>query len=212
MTLSSLKAIPHEGTSSAPTRREAIARGALEVLGLYGSRGLTHRAIDGHLGLPIGTTSAYYRRREDLVGMAVRALFASDFERFETQMAGVLASGAPLSVDDAAAFFARMVEEVRVHTPEEIKLARYECFLLAHREKETNRLMCELFDARQELDRQIFARLGAPDPLNAAIKFGYSIRGVFMTIAFLPEPAERLDLCDAAYFRSVIEAAVSGSA
>ena len=190
-------------------RRQAIAVAALQILGEQGSRSLTHRAIDKLLGLPEGTTSAYFRRREDLVGAAVRELFRHDIEVFDQQMGSLLASNEPLSLDQVVAFFAGMVRGVRWSTSETHKLARYECFLLARRDKEADRLLRDLFDVRQGRDQQLFERLGAADPERAAIRLGYTLRGTFFTLAFLPEPASRLDVADEDFIRSAILAAMA---
>lgn len=49
------------------TRRRAIADAGLAVLATEGSRGLTHRAVDVAAGVPVGTTSNYFRSRDALV-------------------------------------------------------------------------------------------------------------------------------------------------
>ncbi|MGW0516106.1 TetR/AcrR family transcriptional regulator [Crossiella sp. NPDC003009] len=53
-----------------PTRREAIADAAIEVLAEAGSRGLTHRAVDAKAGLAAGSTSYYFRTRLALLEAA----------------------------------------------------------------------------------------------------------------------------------------------
>lgn len=191
-------------------RRKAIAQAALDILGESGSRALTHRAIDQHLEFPDGTTSAYYRRREDLIGAAVRELFNRDFERFDMQMGEAVGAETPLTLDEVVSFFLRMVEDVRWRSSEASRLARYECFLLARRDKEANRLLQDLFAAREQLDQRLFQMLGAPDPKDAAMRLGYTLRGIFLTLAFLPEPIDRVDIVDEAFFRSAIIAAMEG--
>lgn len=47
-------------------RRSDIVDGAIHVLGTYGSRGLTHRAVDRFLSLPEGSSSNYFRTRHAL--------------------------------------------------------------------------------------------------------------------------------------------------
>lgn len=48
-------------------RRSALADAGITVLARDGSRGLTHRAIDAEAGVPLGTTSNYFRSRELLI-------------------------------------------------------------------------------------------------------------------------------------------------
>ncbi len=186
-----------------------MARAALAILGQHGSRNLTHRAIDKYLAIPEGTTSAYFRRREDLVGAAVRELFRSDFGQFEQGIGGLLASGRPITLEVVVAFYARMISGVRYNTSDAERLARYECFLLARRDHEANRLLEDMFDTRQKLDAQLFEHLGAPDPQTSAIRLGYTLRGVFFSLAFLPEPSARLDVVDDEFVRRAIVSAMT---
>ncbi|MCW2736757.1 TetR family transcriptional regulator [Nocardioides sp.] len=50
-----------------PRRREILAA-ATTVLARQGNRGLTHRAVDREAGLSEGSSSAYYRSRDALIG------------------------------------------------------------------------------------------------------------------------------------------------
>jgi DNA-binding transcriptional regulator YbjK len=52
-------------------RRELAAEAALTVLAEHGSRGLTHRAVDEAAGLPVGSTSNYFRTRSALLEAAL---------------------------------------------------------------------------------------------------------------------------------------------
>ncbi|SFB01037.1 transcriptional regulator, TetR family [Nocardioides alpinus] len=55
------------GQELSPRRREILAA-ATTVLARQGNRGLTHRAVDREAGLPEGSSSAYYRSRDALLG------------------------------------------------------------------------------------------------------------------------------------------------
>src|SRR5690242_13874488 len=61
-----------------PDRRRALTDAGLRVLAVNGARGLTHRAVDTEAGVPIGTTSNYFRSRAALLG----ALGERIMERF----------------------------------------------------------------------------------------------------------------------------------
>lgn len=50
-----------------PERRTALVDAAIEVLARDGARGLTYRAVDVQAGVPTGTTSNYFARRDDLL-------------------------------------------------------------------------------------------------------------------------------------------------
>lgn len=55
-------------------RRQRIAAAGIRLIAASGVRGLTHRAVDGELGLPTGSTSYYARTRRDLVQLVVQRL------------------------------------------------------------------------------------------------------------------------------------------
>lgn len=58
-----------------PQRRRLLADAAIELLVASGVHGVTHRAVERRAGLPTGTTSNYFRTREDLlVAVAERVL------------------------------------------------------------------------------------------------------------------------------------------
>jgi DNA-binding transcriptional regulator YbjK len=51
-------------------RRTALTDAAIEVLARDGARGLTYRAVDTEAGVPPGTTSNYFRDRDQLLAEA----------------------------------------------------------------------------------------------------------------------------------------------
>lgn len=51
-------------------RRTALTDAAIEVLARDGARGLTYRAVDTEAGVPPGTTSNYFRSRDQLLAEA----------------------------------------------------------------------------------------------------------------------------------------------
>ncbi|GAB3163615.1 TetR/AcrR family transcriptional regulator [Amycolatopsis stemonae] len=51
-------------------RRTALTDAAIEVLARDGARGLTYRAVDTEAGVPPGTTSNYFRSRDQLLSEA----------------------------------------------------------------------------------------------------------------------------------------------
>ena len=51
-------------------RRDQLADAAIEILGTAGSHKLSHRSVDEQAGLPHGTASNYFARREDLLTAA----------------------------------------------------------------------------------------------------------------------------------------------
>lgn len=73
-----------------PRRREILAA-ATTVLARQGNRGLTHRAVDREAGLPEGSSSAYYRSRDALLGSLgdfVADRLAADVAALGARLAG----------------------------------------------------------------------------------------------------------------------------
>jgi AcrR family transcriptional regulator len=77
---------------NAPQRRQDLADAAIQVLGNYGARGLTHAKVDEHASLPEGTTSYYFRTRG--------ALQLAIIERLNELDTGALEMMSELSQDD----------------------------------------------------------------------------------------------------------------
>ncbi|GAA3723752.1 hypothetical protein GCM10022225_00770 [Plantactinospora mayteni] len=64
-------------------RFAVITDAAIELVAELGMRGLTHRAVDARAGLPLGSTSAYFRTRKALIEAVVRRLADLDRADFE---------------------------------------------------------------------------------------------------------------------------------
>ncbi|WP_343616239.1 hypothetical protein [Novosphingobium sp.] len=199
---------PFRQDSDRADRRAAIADAAIDILGEQGSRGLTHRAIDKQLGYPEGTTSAYFRRREDLVMATVKALFDADFRRIRILFDTLLAREV-VDVASVARWFAEMLAAVRREQGPVRMLARYECFLMAKRQPETDRLLRASFSLRTERTQEVFRRLGAADPERAAIQFEVLLRGAFFTASFVPDILDDSGLADEGFFLREITAAMA---
>lgn len=174
------------------SRREELARGALEVLGEHGSRGFTHRAVDRHLGLPEGTTSAYFRRREDLVAMVIRHVFAGDAR----QMDGIISQintqcGDKPTVEAIAQCCHNMWLSIAERARGTDVLARYECFTLARRDPELMQLVENVMLDRQTRWEPIFEKLGSSDPAGSARDLGLLLRSLFFSEIFFPATIAR---------------------
>ena len=59
-------------------KRELVLDAAIELLGTRGSRGLTHRGVDEMAGVPVGSTSNYFRTRDALIEGVVARLVECD--------------------------------------------------------------------------------------------------------------------------------------
>lgn len=105
-------------------RRTVIADAAITTLAKAGGRGLTHRAVDKEAGLPIGSTSYYFRTRADLLRAAVDRLAELDEAVIAPAAGGTL-----------AAALARVTDQL-LTTDRERLLARYELALESVRRPE----------------------------------------------------------------------------
>lgn len=59
-----------------PERRAALLDAAIEVLAREGARGLTFRAVDAEAGVPVGTASNYFGKRDDLLRQIAPRIYA----------------------------------------------------------------------------------------------------------------------------------------
>ncbi|HTR90353.1 MAG TPA: TetR family transcriptional regulator [Trebonia sp.] len=89
-------------------RREQLTDAAIEVLGARGIHQLSHRAVDDAAGLPAGTTTNYFKTRDDLLVAAAGRIA-------ELQLADMAAAADPAApvtgVDDLTALLGRSMYE-----------------------------------------------------------------------------------------------------
>lgn len=86
-------------------RQEQLADAAIEVLGAYGLRRLTHRAVDVEARLPAGSTSNYFRTRHALLTAVLRRMSALD----RADWRQLTESVAPRDAADLAGLLTRFV-------------------------------------------------------------------------------------------------------
>lgn len=84
-------------------RRALLADAAVRVVARDGLRGLTHRAVDGEAGLPVGSTSNVFRSREALLDGIGTRLVEHDLASW-----GGWPLRVPSSLDDFAEAVARI--------------------------------------------------------------------------------------------------------
>jgi DNA-binding transcriptional regulator YbjK len=143
-------------------RRAAIADAALEVLEAEGGRGLTHRAVDRHLGLPIGSTSNYFGTREALLTAALGRLV--ELEQPAVLALQALVPAGPYRPHRAAELVADVLRGWLTPDRAGLAVARYELFLEARRRP---RFRVALDEVRREyllLAEQLLPAAGCADP------------------------------------------------
>ncbi|MGE0216822.1 TetR/AcrR family transcriptional regulator [Mycolicibacterium sp.] len=139
-------------------RRTAIVDAAIDVLATEGGRGLTHRAIDRRLGLPLGSTANYFSTRTSLLRAVTQRLLELDIVRLEAL------PGRKLSKDRAAEFFTErllgsLAPDMRNHY-----IAHHEVLLQSARDHQLRR---EIAEARQrfvDVSARILTAMGCAHP------------------------------------------------
>ncbi|GAA4935835.1 TetR/AcrR family transcriptional regulator [Streptomyces coeruleoprunus] len=155
------------------SRAALIADTALALLAERGMRGLTHRAVDEHAGLPQGSTSNHARTRQALLEAAVR--------RLADREAALLGPGGALPMPEAgpetdpgagletvADALALALHHYLQHH-RDLLVARYELALEATRRPE---LRAYYDDAGRRFTEPLTAlaeALGSPDPRRHAL-------------------------------------------
>lgn len=154
-------------------RRSALADAGITVLAREGSRGLTHRAIDAEAGVPLGTTSNYFRSRELLIAGLV--------ERIGIRLAP--------SADDLAAresapptreLFADYVRDIvrRLTTHRDVTLALFELRLEVARRPELMPAFRDWQRAAFDADVAFNEAAGLPGGRREIALFHYAIEGL----------------------------------
>jgi DNA-binding transcriptional regulator YbjK len=154
-------------------RRTALADAGITVLAREGSRGLTHRAVDAEAGVPVGTTSNYFRNRESLI--------TGLFERIGARLAPAQADlDARASEQPSRELFAAYVRDIvrRLTTNREVTLALYELRLEAARRPELAALLGDWQRAGLDADIAFNEAAGLPGGRREISLFHYAIEGL----------------------------------
>lgn len=108
------------------TRKQTIVDAAIRVLGSSGSRGLTHRSVDGEAGLPSGSTSNYFRSRQALISGIVERMEELDYQDWARQSPAPVVESPAEFADVLTALVSVAVTGDRIRTR-----ARYAVFVEA---------------------------------------------------------------------------------
>ena len=183
-------------------RRRAILEAATTVLAHHGNRGRTHRAVDREAGLPEGSSSAYYRTREALLGALgdlVADRLAADVAALGEQLASCPGDVAR-AVAEVSALFSRWLDHPELLT------ARLELTVAATRDAG----LAERFTQwREELVRTVDRVIADADEAGAngaasAETLVAALDGVLIASLLQPPAARR------AYVAASIEQLLTG--
>ncbi|WP_328908914.1 TetR family transcriptional regulator [Streptomyces sp. NBC_00234] len=163
------------------SRADLIADTALTLLAERGMRGLTHRAVDEHAGLPQGSTSNHARTRQALLEAAVRRL-AEQEARLLTPGELPRPGSAPGGSEDVAAGLARALHRYLTGHPEYL-ICRYELALESTRRPELR----AFFDAAGRQFREPLVALmtaaGSAEPERHALTLVAWAEGMMFSCA-----------------------------
>jgi DNA-binding transcriptional regulator YbjK len=147
-------------------RREALLRAAIELLGESGLKSVTHRAVAERAGLPLASTTYYFRSVHELVEEALTLHVAERVSELEGLVEVALGvTGA------SVAQLAERMAEVLVAAPTPILVAQYQMYLEAGRNPALQPAASEAFAAFEGLIARVLAALGARDPQASAEAF-----------------------------------------
>jgi len=174
-----------EAMAKNDARRQALADAGIAVLAREGSRGLTHRAVDAEAGVPVGTTSNYFRSRE--------ALVTGLFDRIGARLAPTPEDlAARADEPPSRALFAAYVRDIvrRLTTHREVTLALYELRLEAARRPDLARSLGEWQRAGLDADVAFHEAAGLPGGRREVALFHYAIEGLVLDRLVAPVDPE----------------------
>ena len=165
-------------------RRELIVDAALRVLEAEGGRGLTHRAVDRHAGLPEGSTSNYFPTREALLTAAILRIVELD-QPAVRQMED-LVPGGPYEPRRAAELVAEIIRGTLSPERAWLAVARYELVLEARRRP---KFRAAFNNVRREfllLTEQLLPAAGCTQPREHAPELLALLDGLLVNQLFQP--------------------------
>jgi len=166
-------------------RRDALADAAIEILGTVGIHKLSHRAVDERSGLPPGTASNYFARRNDLLAAAARRvaqLYLADMAATDRQVTS------PADPDRLAELIATsLYDSATSHRTR--YLAVYELTLEATRQPELAQSMSQLATAALDTTIAEHRTLGLPTSPEQAQALIMLFSGTLLTLVTGPPEA-----------------------
>jgi DNA-binding transcriptional regulator YbjK len=145
-------------TQTRQGRREQILEAALRLIGRSGRESITHRAVAEEAGVPLGSTTYYFKSRDDLLGQALEHVAAEEIERYGQlgeELRGVK-SGRELAD--------RLIDELVAAAEDRVAYtAEYELWLEAGRRPELREAAQSWCDAEQRAVAGALEDLGSSD-------------------------------------------------
>lgn len=156
-------------------RRRDLADAGLAVLAREGARGLTHRAVDREAGVPTGTASNYFKRRDELV----RALVERIGQRLAPDQDTLDELG---SREPSRALFAEYIRDIvrRLTREKDVTLALFELRLEAARRPDVAEIMGNWLRGGFAGDVEFNRAAGLPGGSQEIALFHYAVDGLLL--------------------------------
>jgi len=167
-------------------RREALLRAAIELIGETGAKSVTSRAVADRAGVPLASTTYYFRSVHQLVEEALTLHVAERVAELRGLAAVALQSGGASAAD-----IAERLAEVLVAAPRPILVAQYQMYLEAGRNPALQPAVADALSAFEGLAAGVLAALGARDPEGAAEAFVALLDGFALHRLARPGDPER---------------------
>jgi len=171
------------------SRRAMIAEAVITIIGTKGVRSVTHRSVDEYLGLPPGSSSYYFRKRNELLEAGFHRMIETNLAALAAGHARFLEAhpdGRLLDIESVARYEYENLKRSLLPERRPRVLARFEFFIHASRDPRLSAVQDSALRKLFELDVLIFKRLGAKNPWRAAAEFGDLRRGRITTYILIP--------------------------
>ncbi|MER5889400.1 TetR family transcriptional regulator [Streptomyces sp. NPDC001941] len=172
-----------------PERRTALLDAAIEVLAREGSRGLTLRAVDAEAGVPLGTSSNYFRNRAQMLGQIMRRTR----ERLVPDATQVTAMLKEPHTPELVTRFMWMVRE-HLHADRSSHLAMLELRLEGTRHPELRAELNQLLGDELENNVAFHVDSGLPGDEATALLMYFAMFGMAVDELTIPEAMGKLPL------------------
>ncbi|HEY1687503.1 MAG TPA: TetR family transcriptional regulator [Solirubrobacteraceae bacterium] len=170
-------------------RRTALLDATLQLIASGGLRAVTHRAVEQAVGLPHGSTTYYFKTRDQLINAAVDRLAELDHERVDAIAHAVTMALARRTerlepnLDAIGLALSAWLEEERG-----LQIARFELFLEGTRRPELRDALARCHASFSRVAEPLALAAGSDDPARDGRLLVALVNGVLMDQ--ITEPAE----------------------
>lgn len=178
---------PVAATPLSPRRRQLLDA-ALHVIADQGLKGLTHRAVDRHAGLPEGSCSAYWRTRNALQAALTEYVAASLLADVDALTEQIRVCGPD---DEQASVAATLELFLRWLDQRELLVARLELTMAATRDDELAQLLGDHRARLIGIVEEIMTAAGKEHGEARAEALVASYDGILLAALLQPAPARR---------------------